>query len=305
MEQGKKNKKSNTGKFILIGLGVVAVAGTAYYFATRKPKNNTDSITSFDPTNAIPSTTSSSSSSGSSRGNKSSGFPLKKGSRGDLVKNLQEALISKYGASILPKFGADGGFGGEMVKALTSKGFPTTIDADTFTKIVTSGGSSSGTPTKKKITPALVASNLRLAILDDDFSKANVWLSKMKSVKNYSAVSTHFKKKRIGGVRKTVVNALLTKFSKTSEKKKLNTHFHRMGLKFNGSQWSLSGLDQILCDQVKSIQNTTVWNASGKSIKVPKDTILGVLIEARNDMAKFKTLDGKVLFTNSKSIGYV
>lgn len=305
MEKGKSNKKGSKGKYILIGLGVVAVAGTAYYFATRKPKGGVRDITSFDPVDDFSTTISIPSTSSSSKGS-SSGFPLKKGSRGDLVKNLQQALIKKYGSSILPRYGADGDFGGELHSALISKGLPTKIGAGDFTKIVTTANAvSTGTTSKKRITPSLVASNLRLAILDDDFSKANTWLSKMKTVKNYSAVSTEFKKKRIDGVRKTVVNALLTKFWSTSEKKKLNAHFYRMGLKYNGSQWSLSGLGQVLCDQIKSIQNVSVWDDSGRKIKVPKGTILGEFLDAQNNVTKFKTLDGKVLFTSTKSICYV
>src|SRR5437899_11515365 len=43
----------------------------------------------------------------------SSEFPLAKGSKGNNVRLLQEALIAKYGKSILPKYGADGDFGTE------------------------------------------------------------------------------------------------------------------------------------------------------------------------------------------------
>jgi len=309
----EQQKKSNKGKYILIGLGVVAVAGTAIYFATRK-KSTSDIVSdeindSFDVT-----TPSKPTSSGS--GNRNSGFPLKKGSRGDLVQNVQEALIKKYGASILPKWGADGIWGSEMQTALIAKGLPTTIDADSFTKIVTSSGStnsgsgsSSGTtnkPSKKgKFNPSLVATNLRVAIIDDNFSMALKWLSRIWTVKGYKMVSTYFKKKRIGGVRKTIVNALLTQFWKSSEKKKLNEHFYRIGLKYNGSQWSLSGLDEILCDRIKTIKPAMVWNASGKKIKVPQETILGHFIDAKNDITKFRTLDNKILFTTTKCICYV
>lgn len=49
-------------------------------------------------------------------------FPLQKGSTGPCVKQLQLALIGKYGASILPKYGADSSWGTETdgaVKGLT------------------------------------------------------------------------------------------------------------------------------------------------------------------------------------------
>src|SRR6266542_143680 len=61
-----------------------------------------------------------------------SAFPLKKGSKGNNVKLLQEALISKYGKSILPKYGSDGDFGTETANALKKAGLPATINESTF-----------------------------------------------------------------------------------------------------------------------------------------------------------------------------
>lgn len=49
-------------------------------------------------------------------------FPLKKGSKGNNVRLLQEALIAKHGKSILPKYGADGDFGTETGNALKKAG---------------------------------------------------------------------------------------------------------------------------------------------------------------------------------------
>ncbi len=63
-------------------------------------------------------------------------FPLKQGSKGIRVKALQEALISKYGKSILPKYGADGDFGKEMVNDLKTKGYPSAIDESTINYLV-------------------------------------------------------------------------------------------------------------------------------------------------------------------------
>ena len=283
-----------------------AIAGTAIYLATRKPKNTDILDTTITDMEPVRSSTGNSSSSGSS-----SGFPLSKGSRGTLVQNIQEALIKKYGASILPRYGADGVWGTEMQTALIAKGLPTSITADLFKQIVTDsaggdgGTSSAPTKTKKKFKPALLAKNLRLAILDDDLSSALRSLSKIWTVKGYTMVNTEFKKVRIGGVRKTIVNALLTKFWNSSEKKKLNAEFSRMGLKYDGSKWSLSGFGQILTDQIQSLKKTKVWNAQGKKIIVPKNTILGEFLDAEKGVAKFKTLDDKILYVNTNSISYV
>ncbi|MBD3638163.1 MAG: hypothetical protein HUJ25_12495 [Crocinitomicaceae bacterium] len=312
-QQGNKStKKNNTVKYVLIGFGVVA-AGAAIYFATR-PKNKpglVDNQSDFEPDRvATSSGGSSGSSSGSSSSGGSSGFPLKKGSRGELVKNLQEALIKTYGASILPRYGVDGDWGSETENALISKGLPTVITAETFTKLVGGAGisstdSSTPTTTKNKFKPALLASLLHDAVISDNFSEAVRLLSKIFTTTGYAKVNGYFKEKRINGVRKTLVNALLSQFTSSAEKKKLNTHFYRMGLKYNGSQWSLSGVGEVLCDQIRSLQPTMVWNAKGKRLRVPRNTILGELLDARNGVAKFKTLDDKILYTNTNTIGYV
>lgn len=304
MEKKKENiQKSNKGKYILIGLGLVAIAGTAYYFVNRN-KSNQGFISDDILAPSVDTKPEKSASSGGS----SSGFPLKKGSRGELVKNIQQMLIKKYGVAILPKYGADGQWGTEMDTALISQGLPTYIEADTFTKLITSGSvpaTAAPSTDKPKFDPALLASNLRLAILDDNLSKALTSLSKIFTVQGYTKVNDEFKKTRIDGVRKTIVNALLTKFYDESEKKKLNEQFYRMGLKYDGSQWSLSGLGQILCDQIKSISPTRVWNEKGTAINVPRQAILGEFIDGKNGVTKFRTMDGKVLFTNTKCICYV
>lgn len=71
-------------------------------------------------------------------GGTSSQYPLKLGSRGDLVAALQNALIAAYGKTVLPKYGADGDWGGETDTAVKAKLGISQIDSrDQFDKIVT------------------------------------------------------------------------------------------------------------------------------------------------------------------------
>lgn len=315
MEQKKEKKKNKTAVYVLVGLGVLAAAGTVVYFATR-PTSNTDLInSSAAPLEPVPTT----SSPGRSSGSSSSGFPLTKGSRGTLVKNIQEALIAKYGAGVLPRFGADGHWGSEMQTALVAKGISTTIDANTFREIVTTKGSespSSSSPTtttskKKKFNPSLLAQRLRIAVMDDDFTEAKRLLPKIWTVKGYRKVSDEFKKKKVQvrpgqrPVTATLVTALLTRFSSSSEKKSLNSHFARIGLKFDGDRWQLSGLGQVPTDQIRTLQRTDVWNKTGKRMSVPRHTVLGEFVNARNGVTQFRTLDDQYLYTNTNSIAYV
>lgn len=301
-------------KYILIGLGVVAVGTGAYVFyqiqkkkresATREFENaiKTNSVTL--PTNTSSYTPSKPKPSSSSSG--SSGFPLKKGSRGTLVTNLQNALIKKYGATILPKYGADGDFGSETYNALLAKGHPTVIDEDAFTKIVLGTGTSSSTSSGQSSTTqtaSTISYHIHKAIEEGNFSYAVKYLKKIGSVSKYTAVNTVFKKKKIGWVSKTLVTALLDAFTSASEKKSLNQEFYRIGLKYDGSKWSLAGLSGII-NRLVTIEPTRVWDESGRTLNVPKATILGEYLDANDGVTEFETLDGRRLFVPTQSISY-
>ncbi|MBL4704289.1 MAG: hypothetical protein JKY54_07195 [Flavobacteriales bacterium] len=300
MEQINQNKKGKTGKFVLIGLGIVAL-GTGGFLLIKHLIGNSQESTAEEVTETF-ATTTPSSSSGSSSSSSSSGFPLRKGSRGDLVTNLQKALIQKYGAGILPKFGVDGHFGSEVYAALQSKGLPTSVDVDTFTKLVSGSGSS--TPTTK-ITVGSVATELYNGIIKDNLETAITGLKKIKSTSAYSKVNSVFKTVRIGGVRKTIVNALLVKFSSASEKKKLNAQFSRIGLLYDGSKWSLSGISGVFLEQIITNLPCHIWNATGRKIKVPSATILGEFQNARKGVTEFLTMDDQTLYVKTKYISYV
>ncbi len=291
------------GKYILIGLGVIAL-GTGGFLLIKHLSKNKSNSTTLPPeleTTFLPEVTTSRPTSSSS-----SGFPLKKGSKGELVKKLQQVLIKAYGSSILPRYGADGDYGSELESALRSKGLPTVIDIDSYSKIISKGSSSVTIPqTSSSFNPVSVANQLRLAILDDSLSRAISALKQMNTVQDYTAVNNEFKKKPIGFVRKTIVTGLLQNFWKTTEKKLLNDQFYRIGLKYNGSQWSLNGLSGIGSNHIKTLASCKVWNAFGQSIIAPKGTILGEVLSIGNGVAEFSTLDDKILFVNTKCISYV
>jgi hypothetical protein len=301
----------NKTKYLLIGVGVVAVgAGAFIYFQHQKKKNNTsnNSIADSFANNAssLPASNASSYPSGSSSssggGSSSSGFPLKKGSKGTLVTNLQNALIKKYGARILPKYGADGGFGTETVNALLSKGLPTVITSELFTQLVIgSGGTSSSTNSNS---PANISKALHASILKNSLSDALAALSQITDVAGYTAVNTIFKKSRIDFVRKTLVTALLSQFSSAAKKKQINAELYRIGLKYDGNQWALSGIYGIAIDQLITIEPTHVWDGNGRKLNVPTATILGEYLDANNGVTEFETLDRRRLFVKTTSISY-
>ena len=102
----------NAKKYWLpIALGVVGI----FYIirSLRKTKSVMDESGNVDTT------------SGGGTSVPDSTFPLKKGSKGALVKNLQLAL----GVDKLPKFGADGDFGTETLNALKAATGKTQVDS--------------------------------------------------------------------------------------------------------------------------------------------------------------------------------
>ncbi|MES2565488.1 MAG: hypothetical protein V4565_01400 [Bacteroidota bacterium] len=129
MEKATHNKR----KQILIGLtvlgtGVAGFLGWNYWKNKRKAKLEEDSssITESPSINTPVA--------------RNDDFPLKRGSKGNRVTQLQNALVKKYGAAILPKYGVDGMFGKEVEAALVRAKLPTSVNETTYNSFVGAGG---------------------------------------------------------------------------------------------------------------------------------------------------------------------
>jgi hypothetical protein len=219
-------------------------------------------------------------------------FPLKKGSNGENVRQLQEALVAKHGPSILPKYGADGDFGTETLNALKKLGLPATITESTFNVLIGD----------VKIKPASLGKDLFDAANKSDFNKVLSILKKMKSTEDYTDASEYFKSHRLnGGVRQTIVNGLLNTFSKPDQKEKIKFEFLRMGLQYDGSKWSLSGLDGL---PLITREATTVWVNATQVVKVPARMVLGNEVSKRLDYTLFEN-KGRYFLVPSNSVTYV
>src|SRR3954471_13371467 len=117
MKKGKQKagKRTSRRKWIFLGVGVAAAGALSYfgwtYYNSKKQEAESEAAQLPDfsaylppkpasnPYTAPKATTTQSAT--------ADAFPLKKGSKGDKVKKLQEALIAANGKSILPKYGAD------------------------------------------------------------------------------------------------------------------------------------------------------------------------------------------------------
>jgi len=312
----RKKASKKKGQLIFYVVGAM-VAGTAGYFgwqylkkrrknAKGSPANNTDidailnpiktgtaAITSESPSTDIllPKPLPKSSNAKSSAAD-SSDFPLKKGSKGEKVKQFQEALMDKYGKSVLPKYGADGDFGTETINALKKLGLPVTITQSTFNVLVQdNAGSSSST-----------GQTLFDAANAGDFNKVLTILKKIKNTDDYTSANNVFKMLRLdGGVRQTIVNGLLSTFSGKDQKEKIKYEFLRIGLQFDGKQWSLSGLDGL---PIITVIPTTVWINATQGVQVPARMILGNMVSRKSGYTLFQN-KGKYFLVHSNCIKFL
>ena len=278
--QTTETKKGSGKNWLLLGISVAATGALSYFGFQywKKHKQTTD-----PSSNTIPDTKEEQQPSAYTPPPKTEthtiskdAFPLSKGSKGENVKAFQEALIAKYGKTILPKYGADGGFGSEMIKALQKLGLPSSITQTTFNVLVK--GSS---PDHMS-----VAQDLYAAATSKNFTKAMSLLKTLRNTDDYKTVSDTFVNYRIGGVRQTLVNGMLNSFSDAKQKDAIRLAFSNMGLKYDGNKWSLSGLDDEKL--IITIQDTQIWKHPRASVKVPRNMVLGKAITTRGAYTLFK-----------------
>ncbi len=220
-----------------------------------------------------------------------SDFPLRKGSKGDKVTALQEVLIAKHGKALMPKYGADGYFGVELIMALKKLKLPASINESTYNVLV-----QGHTTSKNSLAQKLHASAMKV-----DFKTAIAILKTIKSKDDYQEVSTQFKTFRVNGVRQTLVNGMLNVFNKEAQKQAIRFEFIRMGLQYDGNKWSLSGLGGL---PIITNQETTVWVNATNGLKVKPKTVLGNEISKRLDYTLFEN-NGKYFLVRSSATNYL
>jgi hypothetical protein len=322
-EQGKKSNKK-VYVYLGVGLGIIVLGAGAYWLIFGRDKGanvrdtNNDLFKNLEketdkPT--IPYTPPTPKNTSTYVPKTNSGFPLKKGSKGTLVKQMQEALIKSYGKTILPKWGADGDFGSETKNALISKGFSEVVDEATFNKIVSPAGAEKPAPGANGNTtpppPQSINNDAAIKIASALITKTKARdgkgiiseLQKLKSVNDYSAVNEPFKAFALDGHEQSIVNGVLSAFTDETQRMEIKSEFFRIGLKVKDSIWSLSGLSCAL--RLMTTCEATIRNAKGCCIVVPVNTIIGTSTGTKGADTIFKTLDGQTLFVPTKNIKHV
>ncbi len=248
-------------------------------------------------------------------------FPLKRGTRGSLVKMVQEALLAKGGqpALIIKETSfrngkVDGVFGKGTERALRAAGFPSAITETTFTTLVGKTANASG------FHPASIANEIIGAANKQNLFGVLNGLKKISSVSQYKMVSTFFQNVRILGTRVTsLVNALLSVAFKNKEleKVKIRAEFRRMGLKQNArGVWFIPGIGTIgsfdnIGNQITQewnlavIERPTLLQATDGSFIVPElapDTVVGYITGIENGRTRILTQSGETVFAPTTNL---
>lgn len=303
-------------KYLLWGLGAVAVVtGGFFLFKHIQEKKDEKAMDDLkDAVNEDDSDLPESHGSASSVRNNSTPtiynqFPLKYGSKGTLVRDIQTVLNKRYKAGI----DVDGVWKDQTEGALKKYNLPTSFDSQAYAKLIAgSPKSESKKSTKHKATVYVSAKSISKK-LHESIEKDNIFqtiaaLKQIKDKSKYNSVNEEFKKEKYwtlsdGYVSRTVVNAVLDQFGSSEYKKKINDELYRIGLKFDGKKWSLSGL-LAGTEKLVTIQPAQVWDAKGNRMSVPRSTILGTFIQAKNGITEFETLDGRILYANTIQLKY-
>ena len=198
----------------------------------------------------------------------SSDFPLKKGSRGPKVQQLQVALIAQYGKGILPRYGADGSFGNETQAALNKLKNQGTIasaiiDENMFNILTANAGSNM----------RQIGSDLYDAAQANDYHKAVPLLQKLKNADDYKVANAAFKSRSFSG-RISLLSGMFNAFKEKSQIDNLRMLFGTMGLQYdkNNDKWSLAGYGG---SGIITIEPTVVWINTHHKVNVPARMILG------------------------------
>jgi peptidoglycan hydrolase-like protein with peptidoglycan-binding domain len=207
-------------------------------------------------------------------------FPLKSGSKGPKVRQLQEALMEKYAANLPKGFKADGVFGKMTASTLTKSGYSSTVDESAFNVIT-----QNVKPTEVKL-----AGQLYKYVIALDFGTVLKLLSAIQTPEQYSQTSKKFMNFYPLGSRPTLVTKLITTFRGKEQQELLRQSFLRMGLKYRDDKWVLSGISS---STVQAVRATHVYDPQTKrQIPVRSATVLGELMAIQNGFILLRNRNG-------------
>lgn len=144
-------------------------------------------------------------------------------------------------------------------------------------------------PQPPNFEPEQLANTLRDGILRKNFLKAYTALKQVRNSADYKVVNTKFLalvSSLTRFTRQTIVNALLNTFKLEVQRKVLFYEFKRIGLKYDGSKWTLGTIE--LVPQLITTEPTKVWKDPRTSVDVPRHMILGREVCKRGNFTLFE-----------------
>jgi hypothetical protein len=217
-----------------------------------------------------------------------SDFPLIKGSKNERVKQLQLILINRFGKELLPKYGADGYFGTELLTALQSKNIPVPVTEAAFTTLTS-------------VDPKIIVDGLIRGLNANNFALTYTYLKMIRNTAEYKKAGDLFRSRRYNGVETSIPTALFRKFTIAYQKEMFDTLLTgQIGLKKEGEKYvfpSSSTVSGFLHDRrIITARPTRVWARAKHPLSVGINTILGREISSTNGITEFETADGYRLF---------
>ena len=310
------NGKTNTQQYILYGLGTGILLGGGYLVYNLLQDINASKRSTVQPVvnqevkQII-------------QVNKEN-FPLKNGSKGNLVAMLQKALIAMGGqaashirsTSIKPNGEVDGVFGRGTENALEAAGYAKIVFESDFSKIVGKNSTSSIQTNAITISHKAIADEIIDAANRKNLFAVLAGLQKIKDVSQYSSVSAYFMNQRISGTRVTsLVNALLSVAFANNEpaKVKIRAEFSRIGLKQNtGGVWFLSGFgslqgyeaDANILKMAITKRPTLLKNGNGQVIHplLNPDTLIGYVTNEHKGVLQILTKSGESVYAPAHNL---
>lgn len=294
--KGRKKTNISSSKVFLGTFLVLAVAGGGYLVYDRMRRKQTLIESGGEPDTIINTALPAKGSSAKVSASKNESFPLKRGSRGARVRQLQQALAERHGIDMSSYGGVDGQFGPGTASALIKAGYDEVVYENTFNAIV------SGSTLVSSSSAMTQAKNLYSAAREKNVTGVINALKGLKSTGDYAAVNSYYKD--LFG--RTIVTDLLDYAFPYDEaaRNSAKTEFLRMGLKVNSSGiWSLQGLSPHR--DVITLRPTFVIDKSNNRIPVEKNTILGDEVRVANGITWVKSIDNSVLQVPTQDVKYV
>jgi len=301
-QQKRKAKSSITPeRAFLYGVGVLAIGGAVYFTGKQLLQKKQNYINASDTNLTI--NVSDSTAPAKRLASASDSFPLKLGSRGSRVTQLQQALQNILGVKVLEQYTKiDGIFGSGTGKALKAAGLPVTVNEDTFNSIATKDRF---IPLPVQ-TPQSLGSKLYIYATGKNFDGVMTVLQQLNTTADYSAANSSFVGSQIFSVSKSIVTYLLDEAFPNNQlaKDQIKAEFIRMGLKQdNSGKWSLSGFSGY--NDLVTIIDTYVLAPNGNRISVNRNTILGEQTSIKNGMTAFRSIDGGQFSVPTGHVKYV